>query len=70
LLQQGAALQAADAAELTAVLRQLFADPALRQRVGASGRHAANVNRGSVARLLELIAPLLRTTSPGREFRD
>jgi 3-deoxy-D-manno-octulosonic-acid transferase len=69
LLQQGAALQAADAAELTDVLRQLFADPALRQRVGASGRHVADVNRGSVARLLELIAPLLSTAIVGREFR-
>jgi len=63
LLQQGAALQAADAAELTDVLRRLFADPALRQRVGASGRHVTDVNRGSVARLLELIAPLLSTAT-------
>jgi 3-deoxy-D-manno-octulosonic-acid transferase len=65
LLQQGAALQVADAPQLTDVLRQLFADPARRQRVGASGRQVVAVNRGSVARLLELIAPLLSTATPG-----
>jgi 3-deoxy-D-manno-octulosonic-acid transferase len=65
LLQQGAALQVADAPQLTDVLRQLFADPARRQRVGASGRQVVAVNRGSVARLLELIAPLLSIATPG-----
>jgi 3-deoxy-D-manno-octulosonic-acid transferase len=65
LLRQGAALQVADARELGDVLRQLFADPARRRRVGASGRHVVDVNRGSVARLLELIAPLVASATAG-----
>jgi 3-deoxy-D-manno-octulosonic-acid transferase len=65
LLRQGAALQVADAQELGDVLRQLFADPARRRRVGASGRHVVDVNRGSVARLLELIAPLVGSATAG-----
>ncbi len=64
LLQEGAALQVADAAELAAVLRQLFADPARRAAVGDSGRRVVDANRGSVARLFELIAPLLAEAPP------
>jgi len=60
LLQQGAALQVNDARELAAALVRLLADPAERQRIGAVGRHIVESNRGSVARLLELIDPLLR----------
>jgi 3-deoxy-D-manno-octulosonic-acid transferase len=59
LLQEGAALQVADAPQLTEALRQLFADAARRSRMGASGRHVVDVNRGSVARLLEFIEPIL-----------
>jgi 3-deoxy-D-manno-octulosonic-acid transferase len=59
LLSQGAALEVADARELAAALTRLLADPAQRQRMGAIGRHIVESNRGSVARLLELIAPLL-----------
>ncbi len=59
LLQQGAALQVADARELAAALTRLLADPAERQRIGAIGRHIVESNRGSVARLLELIEPLM-----------
>ncbi len=59
LLQQGAALQVADAQELAAALTRLLADPKERQRIGAIGRHIVESNRGSVARLLELIEPLM-----------
>ena len=59
LLQQGAALQVADALELAAALTRLLADPKERQRIGAVGRHIVESNRGSVARLLELIEPLM-----------
>jgi 3-deoxy-D-manno-octulosonic-acid transferase len=59
LLLQGAALQVGDARELAAAVAQLLADPALRQRMGAIGRHVVESNRGSVARLLELIESLL-----------
>jgi 3-deoxy-D-manno-octulosonic-acid transferase len=59
LLQQGAALQVADAQQLAAALTRLLADPAERQRIGDIGRRIVESNRGSVARLLELIEPLM-----------
>jgi 3-deoxy-D-manno-octulosonic-acid transferase len=59
LLSQGAALQVADAHELAAALRRLLSDPAERQRMGDSGRQIVESNRGSVARLLGLIEPLV-----------
>jgi 3-deoxy-D-manno-octulosonic-acid transferase len=59
LLSRGAAIQVNDAAELTQALRQLFADSAQRLRIGAIGRGIVESNRGSLARLLELIEPLL-----------
>ena len=59
MLSQGAAVQVADAAALAAALRALFADGERRQRMGAIARHIVESNRGSVARLISLIAPLL-----------
>jgi 3-deoxy-D-manno-octulosonic-acid transferase len=59
LVEQGAALQVADARELAAALARLFADPEERRRMGGIGRHIVESNRGSVARLLQLIEPLL-----------
>jgi 3-deoxy-D-manno-octulosonic-acid transferase len=55
LLQEGAALQVADALQLTEVLEQLFAEPERRRRMGAAGRRVVDENRGSVARLIELV---------------
>ena len=63
LLAQGAALQVADASELAAALLRLFRDPAQRQRMGDAGRRVIESNRGSVARLLELIEMLLSGSS-------
>jgi 3-deoxy-D-manno-octulosonic-acid transferase len=60
LIAQGAALEVADARELAAALARLLGDPAERQRMGAIGRRIVESNRGSVARLLELIEPWLR----------
>jgi 3-deoxy-D-manno-octulosonic-acid transferase len=65
LLQQGAALQVADARQLAAALAQWLANPAERRRIGAIGRHIVESNRGSVARLLELIEPWLQNPRPG-----
>jgi 3-deoxy-D-manno-octulosonic-acid transferase len=59
LLQRGAALQVANAVELTAVLRRLFEDAGERQRIGHLGQEIIAANRGSVEALLETIAPLL-----------
>ncbi|MEA3196962.1 MAG: 3-deoxy-D-manno-octulosonic-acid transferase [Gammaproteobacteria bacterium] len=64
LLRQGAALEVADARELAAALRRLLAEPEERRRIGAIGRHLVESNRGSVARLLELIEPLLLGPAP------
>jgi 3-deoxy-D-manno-octulosonic-acid transferase len=64
LLARGAALQVADARELAAALTRLFRDPAERQRMGDIGRQAIEANRGSVARLLELIESLLPASEP------
>ena len=65
LLLQGAALQVNNASELAAAVTQLLADPALRQRMGAIGRHVVESNRGSVSRLLELIESLLSDQPAG-----
>jgi 3-deoxy-D-manno-octulosonic-acid transferase len=59
LLSEGAAVQVADARELAAALRVLLADPNERRRIGTIGRRIVESNRGSVARLIELIEPLL-----------
>jgi 3-deoxy-D-manno-octulosonic-acid transferase len=59
LIAQGAALEIADARELAAALARLLGDPAERQRMGAIGRRIVESNRGSVARVLELIEPWL-----------
>ncbi len=59
LISRGAALQVADSAELAAALGRLLPDAPERRRMGAIGRHIVETNRGSVARLIELIEPLL-----------
>jgi 3-deoxy-D-manno-octulosonic-acid transferase len=63
LIQQGAALEVADAQALAAALERLLGDHTERQRMGAIGRRIVESNRGSVARLLELIEPLLKGPS-------
>jgi 3-deoxy-D-manno-octulosonic-acid transferase len=64
MLVQGAALQVGNAQELAAALARLLADPQERRRIGAIGRHIVESNRGSVARLLELIEPWLQAPAP------
>jgi 3-deoxy-D-manno-octulosonic-acid transferase len=64
MIQQGAALLVTDARELACASAGLLADPAERQRRGAIGRHIVESNRGSVARLLALIEPVLSARSP------
>jgi 3-deoxy-D-manno-octulosonic-acid transferase len=58
LLAEGAALEVRDARELAAALSRLLADPEERGRMGHIGRRIVESNRGSVARLLELIEKL------------
>jgi 3-deoxy-D-manno-octulosonic-acid transferase len=64
LVQAGGAVEVQDAAALVEVLREFFADPVLRQQVGARGREFVERHRGSVARLLDLIGPLLAVPPP------
>jgi len=55
LTDLGAVRRVADAHELAVALHELLADSALRARLGALGRNAVAANRGSVARVLDLI---------------
>jgi len=59
LVAGGGAVEVADAAELAGVLRKFFDDPKLRQLTGERGREFVERHRGSLARLLALIDPLL-----------
>jgi 3-deoxy-D-manno-octulosonic-acid transferase len=58
LIEAGAALEVANAHELAAALGKLLGNPGERRRMGTIGRNSVESNRGSVLRLLELIAPL------------
>jgi 3-deoxy-D-manno-octulosonic-acid transferase len=51
----GAVWRVADAHALAVAVEQLFADPARRASIGTLGREAVAANRGSVARVLELV---------------
>ena len=66
LLARGAALEVRSAQELAATLQRLLAAPQLREQIGLIGTEIIAANRGSVARLLELIAPLLSDPAPGQ----
>jgi 3-deoxy-D-manno-octulosonic-acid transferase len=59
LIEAGGALEVADAAALADAAGRLLADPALRERMGESARRFVETHRGSLARLLALIEPLL-----------
>lgn len=60
MLQEAkAAFQIADAQELSQQVSALLSDPALRARCGQAGRQTVADNRGALARLLELLEPLL-----------
>ncbi len=66
LLRAGGAVEVADAAGLAAVVGRWFGDSAEGQRVGAIARGVVEANRGSVARVLELVEEALnrRTAIP------
>jgi 3-deoxy-D-manno-octulosonic-acid transferase len=59
LIEAGGAFEVADGPALAAAAGRLLADPALRQRMGESARSFVEAHRGSLARLLALIEPLL-----------
>jgi 3-deoxy-D-manno-octulosonic-acid transferase len=59
LIEAGGALEVADAAALADAAGRLLTDPALRERMGERARRFVEAHRGSLARLLALIEPLL-----------
>lgn len=59
LTTRGAAQVVHNAEELGAAVSALLADAAERERIGALGRASVEGSRGALARLLELIEPLL-----------
>jgi 3-deoxy-D-manno-octulosonic-acid transferase len=59
LTARGAASIVANAAELGARVSALLGDAAERERIGTLGRDCVEASRGALARLLELIEPLL-----------
>ena len=65
LIEAGGALEVVDAAALAEAARELLTDPALRERMGGRGRRFVEAHRGSLARLLALIEPLLSRRSVG-----
>jgi len=59
LMARGAAAVVHNAEELGAAVSGLLADAPERERIGAAGRASVEGSRGALARLLELIEPLL-----------
>jgi 3-deoxy-D-manno-octulosonic-acid transferase len=65
MLERGAAQRVADAAELAGALAALLSDREAALRAGALGQEIVAANRGSVARLLGLIEPVLAAAHRG-----
>ena len=61
LVERGAAEVVHDASALGIRVAQLLSDPSERARIGELGRESVDSNRGALAKLLNLIEPLLRT---------
>jgi 3-deoxy-D-manno-octulosonic-acid transferase len=64
LVEAGGAFEVADGVALADAAARLSADPALRERMGENGRRFVESHRGSLARLLAVIEPLL-AAAPG-----
>jgi 3-deoxy-D-manno-octulosonic-acid transferase len=64
LMLRGGAVQVADSQTLANVLGQFFADPNMRRRAGACAREFVEAHRGTVARLIDLIDPLVASSGP------
>jgi 3-deoxy-D-manno-octulosonic-acid transferase len=61
LIASGGAVEVSDSAALAEVLRRLFADPEERKKMGWRAREFVERHRGSLARLLSLLDPLLES---------
>jgi 3-deoxy-D-manno-octulosonic-acid transferase len=69
LKQAGAVEVVEDAAALAAALVALLTDPVRRNRMGERGHAAIERNRGSLARVLNLLVTLTSSVSSGRASR-
>lgn len=65
LEEAGAVRAVGNAVELGEAVAGLLADPAARAAMGARGRAVVEANRGAVARLLDLIEPLVERAPTG-----
>jgi 3-deoxy-D-manno-octulosonic-acid transferase len=63
MLSSGAARQVASAEQLAAIVLELFANPAKRADMGARGSAIVAENRGALARVMQLVEPLLQAPS-------
>lgn len=59
LLARGAALEVKSAQDLATTLKRLLTEQTMREQMGCIGKEIIAANRGSVARLLAIIAPWL-----------
>jgi len=64
LTERSAIATVQNARELAAQVAEWLASPATRTSIGARARAVVEENRGAVARLMELLAPLLRAPDP------
>ncbi|MEA3278651.1 MAG: lipid IV(A) 3-deoxy-D-manno-octulosonic acid transferase [Pseudomonadota bacterium] len=64
LLQEGAAVQVADAAELARCMLGWLSDAAARARVGENGLRVVEQNRGALRRLVDVTERYYRTVEP------
>jgi 3-deoxy-D-manno-octulosonic-acid transferase len=58
LVQEGAAVQVADADELASLMIDWLSDATARARIGENGRRVVERNRGALARLIALVESL------------
>ena len=56
--------------ELTEALTELLSNPALREKLAQRAKQLVTDNQGATERTLQLIAPLLSTTPPGKSQSD
>ncbi|NWG86567.1 MAG: 3-deoxy-D-manno-octulosonic acid transferase [Hydrogenophilaceae bacterium] len=63
-VQSGAARRVQDVTELAPVLRELYGNAGLRERMGVAGAAFAQRHRGATERILRLIEPALGWNSP------
>jgi 3-deoxy-D-manno-octulosonic-acid transferase len=66
LIEARAAIQISDAAELEAVVRQLFDDPDTRRDLGDNARRLVRDQQGATIRTVELLAQMLERALPSR----